>query len=73
MNAKGAKPMATSTFDKHIIINDEAADVLIALLDKPAPPRPNISGKFSEISEEDWQCFLQKHSAKQSEQKTNWQ
>ncbi|MDR2615964.1 MAG: hypothetical protein LBC28_05225 [Oscillospiraceae bacterium] len=63
--------MATSTFDKRIIIDDKAADVLIALLKKPAPPRPDISGKFREITEEDWKCFLQKHSVKQSEQKQN--
>jgi hypothetical protein len=31
--------MATSTFDKRIIIDDAAADVLIELLKEPAPPR----------------------------------
>jgi len=38
--------MATTTFDKRIIIDDSAADVLIALLDKPVPPHPNTSGKI---------------------------
>jgi hypothetical protein len=65
--------MATSTFDKRIIIDDAAADVLIGLLNKPAPPYTDISGKFHEITEEEWKCFLQKHSAKQSEQMTNLQ
>jgi hypothetical protein len=60
--------MATSTFDKRIVIDDEAADVLIALLDKPAPPRPDISEFYSEITEEDDKCFLRNHSAKLSEQ-----
>jgi hypothetical protein len=64
--------MATTTFDKRIIIGDEAADVLIALLNKPAPPRPKPSG-IRWATEEDWKCFIQKHSEKQSEQKTNEQ
>lgn len=56
--------MATTTFDKRIIIDDKAADVLIALLDKPAPPRPDISGKFRKLTEEDDRCCLQNHSAR---------
>jgi hypothetical protein len=36
--------MATSTFDKRIVIDNAAADVLIALLNKPAPPYPDING-----------------------------
>jgi hypothetical protein len=62
--------MATSTFDKRIIIDDKAADVLIGLLNKPTPPRPEASG-IRWATEEDWKCFLQKHSAKQPEHKTN--
>ena len=56
--------MATTTFDKRIIIDDHAADVLIALLDRPAPPRPDISGKCRELTEEDDRCCLQNHLAR---------
>ncbi|GHU43642.1 hypothetical protein FACS1894111_09570 [Clostridia bacterium] len=63
--------MATTTFDKRIIIDDKAADVMIALLNQPAPPRPDVSQYSREITEEDWQCFLQKHSEKPSEQMQN--
>jgi hypothetical protein len=59
--------MATSTFDKRIIIDDKAADVLIALLNKPAPPRPKTSA-IRWATEEDDKCFLQKHSEKLSGQ-----
>jgi len=62
--------MATSTFDKRIIIDEPAADVLIELLKKPAPPRPEPSG-IRWATEEDWKCFIQKHSEKSSEQKKN--
>ena len=53
--------MATTTFDKEIIIDDKAADVMIALLNKPVPPRPDISGKFRMLTEEDDKCCLQNH------------
>ena len=56
--------MATSTFYKNIIIDDAAADVMIALLNKPAPPRPDISGKFRELTEEDWEICLQRRAEK---------
>ncbi|GHU43311.1 hypothetical protein FACS1894111_08690 [Clostridia bacterium] len=49
--------MATTTFDKRIIIDDKAADVMIALLNKLAPPRPEPSG-IRWATEKDWQCFL---------------
>jgi len=62
--------MATSTFDKRIVIGDEAADVLIGLLNKPAPPRPDISKFYSETTEEDMECFRRARSARLSEQKT---
>ena len=58
--------MATSTFYKNISIDDKAADVLVALLNKPAPPRPEPSG-IRWATKEDWECFLQKHSEKHSE------
>jgi len=60
--------MATTTFDKRIIIDDKAADVMIGLLDKPVPPRPNTSGRFKEPTKEDWQCYLQHRSEQLSEQ-----
>jgi hypothetical protein len=61
--------MATSTFDKRIIIDDEAADVLIALLQKPAPPRPDVSKFFRELTGEDDRCFLQNRLRHLSAQK----
>lgn len=61
--------MATTTFDKQIIIDDQAADVMISLLNKPAPPRPDISGRFRELTEEDDRCFLQNHLARLSARK----
>jgi hypothetical protein len=63
--------MATSTFDKRIIIDDAAADVLIGLLNKPVPPYTDISGKFSEITEEDMECYRRARLARSSEQKKN--
>jgi hypothetical protein len=61
--------MATTTFDKRIIIDEEAADRLIAVLNKPALPRPNTEGKMHRITEEDTKCFLQNRSAKLSAQR----
>jgi hypothetical protein len=63
--------MATSTFDKKIIIDDAAADRLIAILNKPAPPRRDVSGIFKEITEEDMECYRRARSARLSEQKKN--
>jgi len=60
--------MATSTFDKRIVIGDEAADVLIGLLNKPAPPRPDLTGKFRELTEEDIECCLRNRSVRLSKQ-----
>jgi hypothetical protein len=65
--------MATSTFDKEIIIDDAAADVLIALLKEPAPPYPDVSGKFRWLTEEDDRCFLQNRSARMSAEKSKEQ
>ena len=61
--------MATTTFDKRIIIDDKAADVMIALLHKPTPPRPDVSKFSKELTEEEWECFMQNRSKKLSEQK----
>jgi hypothetical protein len=65
--------MATSTFDKEIIIDEAAADVLIALLNKPAPPYPDVSEKFRWLTEEDWECFMQRRSEKSPEQNAKYQ
>jgi hypothetical protein len=65
--------MATSTFDKRIIIDDAAADVLIGLLNKPVPPYPEVSGKFRWLTEEDDRCFLQNRLARMSAEKSKEQ
>jgi hypothetical protein len=62
--------MATTTFDKRIVIDEEAADRLIAVLNKPAPPRPKASG-IRWMTEEDWKCFMLRRSAKSQEQNEN--
>ncbi|MDR1329125.1 MAG: hypothetical protein LBK23_05955 [Oscillospiraceae bacterium] len=56
--------MATSTFDKRIIIDDAAADVLIELLKEPAPPRPDASKIYRELTKEDIECCLRNRSAR---------
>ena len=61
--------MATSTFYKNIVIDDAAADVLIALLDKPVPPLPDISGKFRMATDEDDEMFLRNYNKRLSERK----
>jgi len=63
--------MATTTFDKRIVIDEEAADRLIAILNKPAPPRPDVSGLYRMMTEEDWECFMQRRLGKSSEQAEN--
>ncbi len=60
--------MATSTFDKRIVIDDDVANRLISILDKPAPPRPDVSGLYRMMTGEDWECFMQRRSAKLLEQ-----
>lgn len=65
--------MATSTFYKRIIIDDAAADVMIALLDKPAPPHPNTTDLIRELTEKDWQCYFQRRSEKLSVRTNNAQ
>jgi hypothetical protein len=54
--------MATSTFDKEIIIGEEAADRLIAILNEPAPPRPKDTN-INWLRGEDLKCFIQRRSA----------
>ena len=43
--------MATSTFSKTIYINKEAAERLADVLEKPAPPRPDLGKDFWEENE----------------------
>jgi hypothetical protein len=63
--------MATSTFDKRIVIGDEAADRLIAVLNAPAPPRPDVSGVYRMVTEEDIECYRRARSDRLSEQRKN--
>ena len=62
--------MATSTFYKNIYIDDAAADVMIDLLKKPAPPIGDVSDVFREHTKEDDKCFLRNRSARLLEQKS---
>jgi uncharacterized protein (DUF1778 family) len=43
--------MATSTFDKTITIDQEAAERLAEILSRPAPPRPKLADNFWEDNE----------------------
>ena len=43
--------MATSTFSKTIYIDQDSAEKLAALLDEPAPPRPNLGEEFWQDNE----------------------
>ncbi|MDR0197811.1 MAG: hypothetical protein LBI36_06300 [Oscillospiraceae bacterium] len=40
--------MATSTFDKNITLDENAAKRLAEILEQPAPPRPNLGEGFWE-------------------------
>ena len=49
--------MATSTFDREIVITKEAAEQLAAILSEPAPPRPELGENFwreNERKVEEW-------------------
>jgi len=61
--------MATATFDKRIVISEEAADRLIATLRAPAPPHEK-SAMVRWATEEDDDCFLQKYLARMSAQES---
>jgi len=43
--------MATTTFDKNIEIDQSAAEHLVSILTKPAPPRPKLDENFWEDNE----------------------
>ncbi|MDR2615157.1 MAG: hypothetical protein LBC28_01115 [Oscillospiraceae bacterium] len=52
--------MATTTFDKEIIIDEAAAKRLIAALEKPPREIPDMSESVRR-SEEAWQCYLENY------------
>jgi uncharacterized protein (DUF1778 family) len=52
--------MATTTFDKEIIIDEAAAERFIAALEAPPREIPDLS-EFIKQSEVDWKCFLEKY------------
>jgi hypothetical protein len=52
------KPMATTTFDKNIVIDKEAADRLVEILNKPAPPRPKGTDDFWKENERKVEAWL---------------
>jgi len=59
--------MATTTFEKTITLDQEAAERLADLLEQPAPPRPNLSKNFREDNERkvnEWLCQLKSQSKK---------
>jgi hypothetical protein len=43
--------MATTTFDKKIVLDEAAATKLAEILTKPAPPRPEMDEHFWEENE----------------------
>lgn len=55
--------VATTTFDKNIILNEEAAERLAEILAEPAPPRAKLDENFWEENErkkEEWFTRLKK-------------
>ena len=48
---EGVWDMATSTFDKDITIDHEAAERLVEILAQPATPRPYLGEEFWEENE----------------------
>ena len=57
--------MATSTFDKNITIDQEAAERLIKVLEQPAQPRP-LESDFWKENERKVKKWKSLHSEKQS-------
>jgi len=43
--------MATTTFEKTIFLDQEAAERLAEILEQPVPPRPDLGEKFWEDNE----------------------
>ena len=59
--------MATTTFEKTIIIDQEAAERLADILEQPAPLRPNLGENFREENERkinEWLSQLKSQSKK---------
>jgi len=55
--------MATTTFDKNIVLDEAAAKRLAEILAQPAPPRPKLEDNFWEENErkkEEWFSRLKK-------------
>ena len=55
--------MPTTTFGKNIILDNKSAKRLAEILDKPAPPRPNLGKEFwteNERKVEQWLSHLRK-------------
>jgi len=50
--------MATSTFDKEIILDEDAAERLAEILSQPAPPRPELGEHFWEENEKEVKEWL---------------
>jgi len=48
---KEVREMATTTFDKNIVLDEAAAKKLAELLAQPAPPRPELEDEFWEENE----------------------
>jgi len=55
--------LATTTFDKNIVLEQDAAKRLVKILDKPVPPRPEIGKQFWEENERKLEKWLS-HSEK---------
>ena len=55
--------MATTTFDKNIVLGEAAAERLAEILSEPAPPRIEIDERFwqeNERKKEEWFSRLKK-------------
>ena len=59
--------MATTTFEKTITLDQEAAERLADILDQPAPPKPDLGKDFREENERkvnEWLSQLKSQSEK---------
>ncbi|MCL2019883.1 MAG: hypothetical protein FWG70_09020 [Oscillospiraceae bacterium] len=61
--------MATSTFHKNIVIDDKAADRLIEILNKPAPPMPKFPENYWAENERKVKEWLSRSKKQSSEKK----
>ena len=58
--------MATTTFDKNIVLDEEAAERLAKILAEPAPPRTKLDENF-------WEENERKKRNGSPAQRNNWQ